>query len=165
MFYDLSFEGAAIQNEPCVFQPTADPLWRVVVKQDGAGLRSDSRAMTLQLGWQPSELIFIARGNPPYLLAFGSGKLAQQDKNPDGGILLQAIKSESSTQMIGLAKLGKRIILGGDAALQSPVLPPPWKKWLLWAVLVLGVGLLAFMARSLTKELKKAEEKQVSEER
>lgn len=80
-------------------------------------------------------------------------------------MLLQAINMESSTQVIGLAKLGKRIILGGDAALESPAQPPPWKKWLLWAVLVLGVGLLAFMARSLTKELKTAEEKQVSEER
>lgn len=163
VFYDLSFEGAVIQNEPCVFPPTDNSLWRVVVKQDGAGLqRFESRAISMQLGWQPSELLFVARGSPPYLLAFGSGKFAQQDKKPDGGMILQAIKKESPA--LSLAKLGKRISLGGEAALQSPAQPAPWKKWLLWAVLVLGVGLLAFMARNLTKELKTAEEKQVSDE-
>jgi hypothetical protein len=36
---------------------------------------------------------------------------------------------------------------------------------LLWAVLLLGIGLLAFMVRNLTKEMKAAEEKRVSEER
>lgn len=164
VFHDLSFEGAAIKNEPCEFPPTADPLWRLMVKQDGAGLRSGNRKLTLQLGWQPSELLFIGRGSPPYLLAFGSGKLAQQDKYQGGEMLLQAIQMESPTQVIGLAKLGKRVSLGGDLALQSPAKPPPWKKWLLWAVLVLGVGLLAVMACSLRKEMKRAEGKRVSEE-
>ncbi len=165
VFYDLSFEGASIKNEPCDFPITADSLWRVVVKQDGAGLLSGNRAITLQLGWQPSELLFIGRGTPPYLLAFGSGKRAQQDKNPTSGMLLQTIKNESSTKVISQAKLGRKISLGGELALQSPAKPPPWKKWLLWSVLILGVGLLAFMARSLIKEMKAAEEKKVFEER
>lgn len=165
VFHDLSFEGTTIRNEPCEFRMTADPLWRVLVKQDGAGLRSDNRVVTLQLGWQPSELLFIGRGAPPYLLAFGSGKIAQEDKDSGTGMLVMAIQLESQTPVISPAKLGKRVSLGGELALQSPAKPPPWKKWLLWAVLVLGVGLLAFMARSLTKEIKKAEEKKVSEEK
>jgi hypothetical protein len=87
------------------------------------------------------------------------------DTNPNTGMLQQAIKMESSSQMIGRAALGKRITLGGESALQSPTQPVPWKKWLLWIVLLLGVGLLAFMVRSLTKEIRTAEEKRVSEER
>ena len=165
VFHDLSFEGAAIQNEPCRFASTADSLWRVVVKQDGAGLLSDKKKVSLLLGWQPSELLFVGRGTPPYLLAFGSGKPALLDTNPNTGMLQQAMKMESSSQMIGRAALGKRITLGGESALQSPTQPVPWKKWLLWIVLVLGVGLLAFMVRSLTKEIRTAEEKRVSEER
>ncbi|MCP4338202.1 MAG: DUF3999 domain-containing protein [Desulfobulbaceae bacterium] len=154
VFHDLSFEGAAIRNEPCDFPPTADPQWRVVVKQDGAGLGAGNKVVTIQLGWQPSELFFVGRGTPPYILAFGSGKLAQLETNPHDGMLLQAINMESSAQVIGFAKVGKRITLGGQLALQIPAKPTPWKKWLLWTVLVLGVGLLAFMTRSLTKEMK-----------
>lgn len=164
VFHDLSFEGAAIRNEPCDFPPTADPQWRVVVKQDGAGLGTGNKVVTIQLGWQPSELLFMGRGTPPYLLAFGSGKLAQLETDPHDDMLLQTINMESSAQVIGLAKVGKRITLGGQLALHIPPKPTPWKKWLLWTVLVLGVGLLAFMARSLTKEMKKADEKRVSEE-
>ena len=162
VFHDLSFNGTAIRNEPCTFPPTADSLWRVVVIQDGAGLQSDKGTLTLQLGWQPNELFFIGRGSPPYLLAFGSGKLAQQGENPGTGMLLHSIQEDPSRQAVSKAGIGKKIQLSGVLALQDPALPTPWKKWLLWAVLVLGVGLLAFMARSLIKEMKTADEKRVA---
>ncbi len=162
LFHDLSLEGTAIQNEPCDFPATADPLWRVVVKQDGADLQTGKGSITLQLGWQPSELLFIGRGTPPYLLAFGSGKLAQQEKDPDSGLLLQAIQRDVAKQAISPARIGKKIVLSGTSALQKPAQPTPWEKWLLWFVLVLGVGLLAYMARSLIKEMKTAEEKRVA---
>ncbi len=167
VFYNLSFAGTSIENEPCRFPATADPLWRVVVQQDGAGLRTGHGALTLQLGWPSRELLFVGRGEPPYLLAFGSGRLAQQGAQPSQsqGMLLQTITTQSPSPVIGYATIGKRILLGGDAALQSPVKPPPWKKWLLWAVLLLGVGLLAYMVRVLTKEMNKAEEKRVAGER
>lgn len=165
VFHNLSFEGEIIRNEPCNFRPTADTQWRVVVKEDGAGLGSGKKMVTLQLGWQPSELLFIGRGTPPYLLAFGSGKLAQLDRTSHDGMLIKAINVESSAKVVGQAAVGEKITLGGDLALQAPAEPTPWKKWLLWTVLILGVGLLAFMARSLTKEMKKDEEKRVSEER
>ncbi|TKB28021.1 DUF3999 domain-containing protein [Desulfopila sp. IMCC35006] len=162
VFHDLSVEGNAIRNEPCDVPATADSLWRVVVKQDGAGLQTGKGKLILQLGWQPSELFFIGRGTPPYLLAFGSGTLAQQGKNPDAGMLLPTIPRNSANQAISRALIGKRVVLSGALALQNPAQPLPWKKWLLWSVLVLGVGLLAFMARSLIKEMKGADEKTVA---
>jgi len=165
VFHDLSFIGVAVQNEPCTFPPTSDGQWRVAVLQDGAGLGSGTTTLSLRLGWQPSELLFIARGTPPYLLAFGSGKLVDRQESSGNGMLLQAIQLNSSRQTIGRARLGKRILLGGEAALKSPAQPVPWKKWLLWTVLILGVGLLAFMARNLSKEMKKAEEKRMFEQK
>lgn len=164
VFYDLTLEGSRLQNDPCNFSPTADPLWRVLVLQDGAGLHAGKRSITMQLGWQANELVFIGRGTPPYLLAYGSGKLAQQDKEATVGLLLQTMQQQSPAQVTGKARLGKKIVLSGEPALQSPAQPRPWKKWLLWTVLLLGVGLLALMVRSLTKEMKRAEEKKVSEE-
>ncbi len=164
VFYDLTLKNVSLQSEPCTFRSTGDPLWRLVIRQDGAGLRSTPDALTLQLGWTPKELLFVGRGTPPFLLAFGSGKLEQQPGKVDSQMILQTIETESASGVTGVARLGKRISLGGKAALQPPPKRPPWKKWLLWAVLLLGVGGLAFMARSLVKEMKAAEKKKVSKE-
>ena len=119
-------------------------------------MRSSNRVPTLQLGWSPSELIFLGRGAQPFLLAFGSGRLAGLDKNNDD-MIFQAMRTESGNRITSGARLGKRITLGGDLALQPPASARPWKKWLLWTVLVLGVCLLAVMARNLIGEMKKEE--------
>ncbi len=156
VFYNLNLEGASLQSEPCTFRQTGDTLWRLVVLQDGSGLRTGDSPLNLELGWTPEELLFVGRGASPFLLAFGSGKLEQQQKKTNDGMILQAIQAEPMKQVIKKATLGKRIRLGGDSALQPPPARTPWKKWLLWMVLVLGVGLLAFMARSLVKEMKTA---------
>ena len=154
VFYFLNLDNTGLRNEPCTFQPTSDPLWRLAVREDGAGLRSSNRTPTLQLGWSPNELVFLGRGARPFLLAFGSGRLADH-KNSDGEMIFQAMRTESDNRITSRAKLGKRVTLGGDPALQPPAPARPWKKWLLWTVLVLGVCLLAAMARNLIGEMKK----------
>ena len=156
VFYNLNLEDTFLQSEPCTFQPTGDTLWRLVVQQDGSGLHTGDSPLNLELGWTPEELLFVGRGAAPFLLAFGSGKLEKQQKKTNNEMILQAIQAEPLKQVIKKATLGKRIRLGGDSALQPPPARTPWKKWLLWMVLVLGVGLLAFMTRSLVKEMKTA---------
>lgn len=157
VFYRLTLESNDLQNEPCTFHPTSDPTWRAVVREDGAGLRTGNRLPTLQLGWSPSELIFLGRGAQPFLLAFGSGRLAQEQTNDTHQMIFQTMQTESGNRITGRAILGKRVTLGGEPALAPPPPVRPWKKWLLWTVLVLGVGLLAAMARSLLGEMKKEE--------
>ena len=164
VFYTLSFAAAEVRNEPCVFAPTSDRLWRALVREDGAGIAGRSQVPALQLGWRPSELLFIARGTPPFLLAFGSAKLENQGGKTDGEMIMQAANNTAAVQTFGQARLGKKIELGGDHALQPLPSPPPWKKWLLWAVLILGVGLLAGMARSLIREMNKSKEKRTTKE-
>jgi hypothetical protein len=155
VFYSLTLDGTGLQNEPCTFPPTADPIWRLAVREDGAGLRSGNRVPTLQIGWFPSELVFLGRGAPPYLLAFGSGRLEQRAKNNDSDMIFQALRTESGSRITSRAVLGKRIALGGESVLQPPAPARPWKKWLLWTVLILGVGLLAVLARNLMGEMNK----------
>ncbi|MBU1568472.1 MAG: DUF3999 domain-containing protein [Proteobacteria bacterium] len=164
VFYSLSLAAAEVRNEPCTFSPTSDPLWRALVREDGAGIGVRGQTPILQLGWTPNELLFVARGAPPYLLAFGSAKLEHQEGKGESEMILQAAGTAQRSQGVVPARLGKRIELAGEKALQPIPPPPPWKKWLLWATLILGVGLLASMARSLVKEMKKKEEKRTTEE-
>jgi len=67
------------------------------------------------------------------------------------------MQNEAGNRITGQARLGKKVTLGGEEALQPPTPARPWKKWLLWTVLVLGVGLLAIMAKNLIGEMKKEE--------
>ncbi len=164
VFYALSVDISEVRNEPCTFSSTSDRFWRAMVREDGAGIGARRQVPVLQLGWIPNELVFVARGAPPFLLAFGSARLEQQEGKTESEMILQAVGTARTNQGVGAARLGKRIELSGDQALQPPPPPQPWKKWLLWAILILGVGLLAGMARSLIKEMQAREEKRTTEE-
>ncbi len=164
VFYSLVLGGSEVRNEPCVFPSTTDQLWRALVREDGAGIAYRRQAPILQLGWTPSELVFIARGAPPFLLAFGSASLQAEKAFSDSQMVLQAAGLAENNKIVGQARLGRRIELGGEKVLRPLPPPQPWKKWFLWSILILGVGLLAGMVRVLLREMQTKAEKRTTEE-
>lgn len=163
-FYNLTFGATVVESESCGFSPTSDTLWRVTIEEDGAGIASSRMGPNLSLGRTPRELLFIARGNPPFLLAFASERLPKSDGRQDGGLVLAALDSTESRAKISQAVTGRRIELGGEQALRPQPLPPPWKTWVLWGVLLLGVAMLALMARGLLREMGGNKEKTATKE-
>ena len=155
VFYSLSRGGVTITDEVCSFNRTSDNRWRLEIFEDGLGLEQPGRAPSLELGWTAAELLFVARGPAPFTLAFGSGRLEKDAGQQDAGMILQAVSGKEAEQLVKSASVGKRIELGGKDALNRPPPPLPWKQWLLWAVLCLGVGLLALMVRQLLREMRK----------
>ena len=154
VFYSMQLNGEQLQSEPCSFNVTTDREWRLIVHDDGAGLTGGGRKVTLDLGWQSEELLFLARGSAPYILAFGSGKLERNASAQEREIMLTALSQQQSDALVQIADLEKRLELGGEDALVPPAQPKPWKTWLLWGVLVAGVGAMALMAMSLFRDLK-----------
>ncbi len=152
-FYQLQVDDLRLTDNTCLFMPTEDSLWRLAVVSDGAGLGQSKKALELKFGYQPHELSFIARGKPPYLLAFGSGVLKHIPDQVSPDIISNAETRHAGTKLVRQARLGKKVVLGGDAVLAEPEQPMPWKTLILWFVLVAGVVLLAFMARSLLKDM------------
>lgn len=153
VFYNLDFGGEQLQGEPCTFPPTSDSQWRLVVLDDGAGLGETSSSLTLSLGWQSDELLFLARGRGPFLLAYGSGKLETAEANGHSEMVLTTL-GQQGDNLVRPAWLGKEIELGGQEALKAPEPPTPWKTWLLWGVLVAGVVGMAAMAMRLVREMR-----------
>ncbi|RZB37823.1 MAG: hypothetical protein SRB2_00925 [Desulfobacteraceae bacterium Eth-SRB2] len=149
IFYRLKMEAVELNNDMITFPQTSDRFWRLKVLQDGSGIEASRPLPVLQLGWRAHELLFIARGPAPYMLAFGSGQLFNQPGKSSSDMILPALKKEKSHQLITPALIGKQLGLGGDKALKVPSPPKPWKKWILWSVLCIGVAVLAWMARSL----------------
>jgi hypothetical protein len=145
------------RNAPIRVSRANDRFWRLTMRDI---LPSPPPAM--RMSWHPKELVFVAQGKPPYILAFGGGmdspglaSLARPD-------LMQA----------ALGGVGERNILEAQVAANAlpasfdrPPNPErggteadrPWMKYAVWAVMVAGALLLSWIAWNLIQKGKPVE--------
>ncbi len=150
LFYDLEREGHSLRNEPVSLPALTHALWRLEVLPSGGGLGSGQPQ--LQLGWYPQRLLFVARGEMPFTLAFGRSE-AESNRIAIDPLLMRINREEAQVGMIKPASAGAWFELGGAQRLQPAPPPLPWQKWLLWGVLLLGVAVLGVMVRSLYRQM------------
>jgi hypothetical protein len=154
VFYNLRRNGAGVTNEPLAVTERRGQRWKLNILTG----RSDG-PVQLKLGWRPEHLIFLAQGEAPYTLA--SGRAADREDNfpharlyGDLAIFNLALGSDADT--IAAASLGSRQLLGGDGRLVMPV-KRNWQQGLLWAVLILAVVVVGWIAVNLLRQLNNAE--------
>ena len=125
--------------------------WRVVFDPPSKALGAADP--TFELSWVPHDIVFVARGSAPFNLAYGNVGLKPAYHGVDE--LIRRLERDD-TQRIQLqqAELGTPRTLRGEAARSVPWYRGDWKQWLLWGVLLLGVGALGFVALRLLKQLK-----------
>ncbi|MGL4996714.1 MAG: DUF3999 family protein, partial [Deefgea sp.] len=129
-------------NTPAMFSPNNHTEWRLQIETQGGGIGNGQAK--IEMGWSPSTLLFVARGNSPFTLAYGNktiGSAAQSETD-----LLLTPSSVIPNASVASAVLNPNPTAQSDPAQQ--------KKWLLWGALILAVGVLAVMARSLIAQLK-----------
>ena len=143
-FYTLRVEGRRFNRNELVLNKSSNRYWRIEPPAD----TRPTDVPSLEVGWRPHELSFIARGSPPYHLAFGSGRQTKVTSEPSLHHLI-----ETNELNVHQAEVGPTFQLGGMAMLKPPSPPLPWKTWVLWGVLVSGVALLAWMAVRLLKQI------------
>ncbi len=165
-FYLLTPTGER-RNDEIALASNHDRYWQLVADAGGAPI-----VATLQLGYAPQNLRFVAQGQGPYRLAYGNA--GALDQTPPGGCesLLKTLFEPApktatavgspdpaaalnrNASLIGTATAGSPERLAGAAAL-LPAEPagPAWRRWLLWAVLATAVLLLLGMAHKLLAEL------------
>ncbi|MFO7594304.1 MAG: DUF3999 domain-containing protein [Pseudomonadota bacterium] len=154
LFYNLTREGYTLHNDVVRLPAISDPHWRLEVETDGGGIgRGTPR---LELGWVPHRLYFVTRGETPFSLAFGAANI-EPSRSDLGPLLDKLQQGDGGSGFIKSATTGSLYELGGERRLKPAPPPLPWKKWLLWSVLVLGVLLLVFMARSLYRQMSGSE--------
>ncbi len=145
LLYQLTIGGKSLNNADFIIRPAGARYWRLAVDRTEGGVGRS--APSLVMGWLPQQLVFVARGQGPFKLAYGSARPTIQPTASTVDSLLQRYRSESSDDL-GLrpARPGAPRTLGGLTALQPPPPPVSWKKWLLWLILGAGVVLLGWMA-------------------
>jgi hypothetical protein len=108
-----------------------------------------SAAPAIELIYPQYELLFLGDGNAPYTLAWGN--YASAGAASDLSAIIQG-SLQQAQQNAGLASLGAITEAGGAARL-TPQPALPWKKWLLWTLLVLIAIVIARMALKLYREM------------
>lgn len=128
----------AVVTDAHAIEATADRFWRLGVVSGTEALAGAPPG--LEFGYWPLRLGFLAQGEGPFLLAYGSGRVA-----PAQTLDCAAL----GEQPVAARALQERRTLGGDAALRPPPETIPLRRWALWGVLILGAALVAAMAVAL----------------
>jgi uncharacterized protein DUF3999 len=139
-FYRVRKDGSERRNEPAAILANTDRYWLV----RPVGPATSLGDIRLEASWKTVDVVFLARGSRPFLLAYGNGTVAGA-----GVPLARLLKGVTVSQ----AELGPPRALGGEPRLTTPR-RVPWKIAILWAVLGLGVALLGWMAYRLSTELR-----------
>jgi hypothetical protein len=146
LFFRLMLEGEEIAGEPLDLNAVvADRHWMFApADESGAEI-----APALVLDYVPHELLFLARGEGPFLLAYGSAVVGPAVRPVDE--LVRALGGGSDARDLAAeAEIGEAVSLGGSEMLAPPF---PLRQWTLWSVLVAGVFLVAFMAWRLWRQM------------
>ncbi|MBC7983717.1 MAG: DUF3999 family protein, partial [Candidatus Obscuribacterales bacterium] len=149
-FYRLLNGTQEIRNRTLALGPSTARYWLVQIAPNGGGVGNGMPVLTAM--WEPQRLLFVARGRSPFLIAFGSNQIQLGEATFDA-LLSGENDRNAATDFVqpSVAQTGQLIELGGAGRLNSTP-PTDWKRWLLWSVLVVGVGLLVWMARRLLQE-------------
>lgn len=145
--YRLRVGNEVLQNDDLVLATARERRFRLESRTPLAD------PPTLALGYRPDALVFLAEGPAPYALAVGS-RAARRPDYPLAAALATLRGRFGNDWQPPLATLGKGQPAGGNAVLEPPPAPLPWRQWLLWGVLVGGAALVGGLALSLLRERK-----------
>ena len=148
--YDLRLEGTDVVSPDLAVPPVTDRFWLLRVRQGGGG--PGQGAPGLELGWLPQHLLLVARGEGPFLLAYGNaGRRVVSNRSDE--LLAKFSESRGEKILFPQATVGAQIVLGGEAKRAVPVVDP--RKAVLWGVLVLAVLVLGWMAVHLFRQMER----------
>lgn len=120
---------------------------KLVVDQRGGGLGTE--APQLQVGMRATELVFLARGTPPYKLALGNA--TAKAANLSLATLIPGFQPERLSQLGSATPSADLATPATPVSQTSATGGLDWQRIGLWSVLLLGVGLLLLMALSLLR--------------
>jgi hypothetical protein len=153
VFYHLVRPDGSLQPPPASIGMVRSGEWKVRIESG-----SVAGPVGLKLGWVPDQLSFVAQGDGPWELVAGRAldsneQFPQLTMMGDPAIFTLLAKSGDA----GIAAVGERRVIGGEAQL-SVADPPPWRKFGLWAGLLIAIGLVGWLVLSLMRDLRRQDE-------
>ena len=151
LFYRIDVDNTPVTSAPQAVPVAMHRHWRLTVDaSDSTVGRSVPR---LEIGYRPHDLFFIARGDGPFTVAFGSASAEPLQVNV--AALFDGIGQHRQNGFERwVMPQGPRLVLGGPQRLSPLPKPLPLRRILLWSMLLGGVLVLAAMAWRLARRLK-----------
>ncbi len=143
--YRLRRDDAEVTSPEIVLSGAGARQWLLRVEPKGGGIGAG--VPKIHIGWVAQRLVFAARGAGPFQLAYGNRDAKPMAYSIDALIPGYQTAAEFAVKP---ATLGAAVTLGGAARMRAAA---DYKKWILWAVLVLGVAALGLMAYRLARQV------------
>jgi hypothetical protein len=153
--YHVTKQGKSYTNPDIALYPTSARYWRLQFNQSNGGLGNEDPK--LSSGWLPDTLIWNARGKAPFTLQVGNNPSFINHVEVDRLISIDSAAPELKIKKIQeLPQSNLNPVADATKPSDAQITnawksPPDYKRWLLWAGLLIGVMLLAGMAYSLFK--------------
>lgn len=153
--YRLNQEGGELKSPPLAITAGTDRYWLLRIDQKGGGLGSGTPL--LFYGWVPHELVFSARGDRPFSLAFGNREAKGSAYAIESLVPNYKTDAEIDAQPAGIvgsvvSNGHDRVRLSGVPGAMSDAID--LKQLILWLSLGAGVLFLAWMAWRLSRQMK-----------
>ncbi|RML39844.1 hypothetical protein ALQ95_01566 [Pseudomonas syringae pv. ribicola] len=150
LLYRLSQNNSDVLQDQLQLSGRIVQQLKLVVDDRGGGLGNE--APQLSVAVPATEVVFLARGNGPFTLAVGNA--AAKAANLSLATLIPDL-SPAKLASIGTAKPATASVANMSAAPQVAVQSTDFKRLGLWAVLLLGVLFLGWMAFSTLRASKR----------
>jgi hypothetical protein len=147
LLYRLTQNGQDVLQNELQLPGHAVAQLKLDVDERGGGLGVE--APTLSFAVRATQLVFLARGEPPFTLALGNPSVK------GANLPLSTLIPDYSVERLaglGQAKAAGAVVVTSPAVAAPIDAGPNWKKLGLWAVLLLGVAALGAMAYSLLRK-------------
>lgn len=155
-FYRLDYQGRERRSGLLQIAPLALSPWVMRVETSNA----PARAPVLELRWTPRTLLFNTRGGGPFVLTAGAAATVVRDWS-DAALDLQQVAPGfhiDELRRLVPARIGARMAVPAPAVRVAEAEPDPGldaamrRKWLLWGVLIGGVGVLVLLSWRLYRQ-------------
>jgi len=143
--FKLNLGDSKLQSSPIEMIANNDRYWKLDLANEGRF--SQDQFPEIRVSWTAKQVIFMAQGKSPFELAFGNPSIKPAHNN-DLNSLIQSLKQTDSN--IDKVKLEQITNSGIDFKTKTHF---PWKKIILWLVLIIGTLLMAFMAFRLYQQI------------
>jgi hypothetical protein len=149
-FYRLNRDGAELVSPAVKLSVQNERFWKIAVDARVGGLGRGTPQ--LEVAWQPQSIIFAARGEGPYRMAWGNAEAIPAHLSL--AALMPGYRSDSEYSL-PLAETGEvtRQTVTPPSAFSKLTKSFTWKQAVLWLVLLVGVGLLGMMAWRLNTQM------------
>lgn len=141
--YRLTVSGVSIEHTDISLNSSRDNDWKLVIDQQGGGIGNG--VPVVELVWNPQQLVFVARGEPPYTLVWGSARVSPVNIN--AGKIMIGVNNKNRQAMLSKAQWRKATVQTVNLeSLQPESKPVNWRQGVLWGILVIAAMLLIWMA-------------------